>query len=325
MSAPTRLRRLVEAAAPAALLADTLAGLSRSPKSLPSRYFYDSRGSVLFERICETPEYYLTRCELAIMNDHVAEMAAALGPGLRLVEFGSGSGEKTRRLLSALERPAAYVPVEIAEDALTASSAALRREYPGLAVLPVQADFTAGPTLPRPSASVRRTAIYLAGSTLGNFVETEAVALLRQMRRAAGPDGAVLLGLDLKKDPAVIHAAYNDSDGITAEFTLNLLSRLNRDLGADFDTGQFFHRAVYREAAGRIETDIVSRRDQVVHVTDRGFHFAIGEAMRVEVSCKYDRGDATRLARAAGLQVQRWWTDAQDYFAVVLLVPQPVT
>lgn len=320
MSAPSRFRGAELPSSPC-LLDDTLAGLARRPKSLPSRYFYDARGSALFERICETPEYYLTRCELALMRECGADIAAALGPGLRLVEFGSGSGEKTRRLLSALEAPAAYVPVEIAEEALAASSTALRREFPGLEVSPVNADFTAGPSLPRTGVAVQRTAVYLAGSTLGNFVEPEAVALLRQMRRAAGARGAVLLGLDLKKDPAVIEAAYNDAGGITAEFTLNLLSRLNRELGADFELGGFRHRAVYREDAGRIETDIVSRRNQFVRVAGRRFFFGADEPMRVEVSCKYDRAQAARLARAAGLRVRNWWTDPGRYFAVALLVP----
>jgi L-histidine Nalpha-methyltransferase len=318
---PAQARRLRAQSVPGVFLADVWQGLSAHPKTLASKYLYDARGSDLFEQICATPEYYLTRTELAIMQASVADMAAELGPQVRLVEFGNGSGLKTRLLLAALEQPAAYVPVEISASALTASCAELQHDFPALQILPLEADFTAPLPLPKPKQSVRRTVVYLAGSTLGNFPETAAVGLLQQMRRAAGCGGAVLLGLDLKKDPQRIHAAYNDAAGITAAFTLNLLQRLNRELGADFDLAQFQHRAVYQAEAGRIETDILSLRGQRVQIGGRAFDFAAGEALRVEVSCKYDRADMTRLAGAAGLRVQRVWTDPLQQFAVVLLLP----
>ncbi|MEZ5469038.1 MAG: L-histidine N(alpha)-methyltransferase [Lysobacterales bacterium] len=298
---------------------DAWSGLSGRPKSLPSKYLYDARGSELFEQICDTPEYYLTRTELALMHEWVADMAKALGPDIRLVEFGNGSGLKTRLLLQALEHPVGYIPVEISASALTGSCAELQRDFPALEILPLQADFTVPLKLPTTRRTPRRTVLYLAGSTLGNFPEPEAVVLLQQMRRAAGVDGAVLLGLDLKKDQALIHAAYNDAAGITAAFTLNLLTRMNRELDADFQIDQFLHRARYQSIVGRIETDIVSRRAQRVRVAGRVFDFAVDEPVRVEVSCKYDHSDMQRMARQAGLHLQQIWTDRQERFAVVLM------
>lgn len=302
-----------------AFIADIWRGLGARPKRLPSKYLYDARGSALFEQICDTPEYYLTRVELAIMQASISEIAHALGPDVRLVEFGNGSGLKTQLLLGAMQQPAAYVPVELSASALTASCIELQRHFPPLEIQPLELDFTLPLNLPPTRRAARRSVIYFAGSTLGNFAEAEATLLLRQMRCAAGPDGRVLLGLDLKKDPAVIHAAYNDAAGITAAFTLNLLVRLNRELGANFILEQFFHRARYQALGGRIETDIVSRCAQRVQVAGRSFEFAPFEAMRVEVSCKYDRSDIQRLASAAGLRLQQIWTDAEEHFAVVLL------
>jgi L-histidine Nalpha-methyltransferase len=318
MSRMTALR-LVDASPESDFAADVWSGMSCRPKILPSKYLYDARGSDLFEQICDTPEYYLTRTELAIMQESVADMAQALGPDVRLVEFGNGSGLKTRLLLAALERPVAYIPVEISASALAGSCAQLQRDFPTLQILPLQADFTAPLTLPRAHRAPTRTVLYLAGSTLGNFSESEAVALLQQMRRAAGASGAVLLGLDLKKDPVLIHAAYNDAAGITSAFTLNLLTRLNRELDADFQIDQFYHRARYQSILGRIETDIVSRCAQRVRIAGRAFDFAADEPVRVEVSCKYDRNDMQRMACLAGLQVQHIWTDSLERFAVVLM------
>lgn len=304
------------------LLEDVLAGLGSAAKHLPSKYFYDEAGSGLFEQICATEDYYLTRSELEIMHLYSGEIASALGARVRLVEFGNGAGSKTRLLLSALSEPAGYIPVEISASALSASCAELKRDFPALEIEPIEADFTMLLHLPRPAPGTRRTAVYLAGSTLGNFPEPEAIALLKQMRRSAGSDGAVLLGLDLKKDPDRLNAAYNDRAGITAAFTLNLLRRLNGELGADFDLDQFRHRARYVESAGRIETDIVSCRAQRVAVGGCSFDFAAGEALRVEVSCKYDDGDIERMATAAHLRVAGRWTDSNGYFVVLLLNPR---
>lgn len=303
------------------LMADALAGLSKSPKRLSSKYFYDARGSALFERICEQPEYYPTRVELSIMRDHVAAIATALGPDVRLVEYGSGSGLKTRLLLRNLESPVAYVPVEISRSALAESVGQLEREFPDIEMLPVCADFTQPIKLPRAARAPRQTVVYFPGSTLGNFGPDEALRLLRQMRGEAGQgggklDGGVLIGIDLVKDKAALEAAYNDTAGVTAEFTLNLLVRMNRELGADFDLAGFRHRARWHPLAERIETHVVSLREQDVHINNRTLHFAEGEAMLVEYSCKYTLDGFARFAARAGLRVVDVWTDPARQFSV---------
>jgi len=303
------------------LLADALAGLSKSPKRLPSKYFYDARGSELFERICEQPEYYPTRTELAIMRGQVGAIAAALGPNVRLVEYGSGSGLKTRLLLKSLEAPVAYVPVEISRSALAESVAGLEREFPGIEMLPVCTDFTQPIRLPRAARAPRQTVVYFPGSTLGNFGPDDALRLLRQMRNEAGQGGGalaggVLVGIDLVKDTAALEAAYNDAAGVTAEFTLNLLVRMNHELGADFDLAAFRHRARWHPLAERIETHIVSRREQEVHIDGRTFHFDASEAMLVEYSCKYTLEGFARFAARAGLRVAGVWTDPARQFSV---------
>ncbi|HEX5354526.1 MAG TPA: L-histidine N(alpha)-methyltransferase [Rhodanobacteraceae bacterium] len=307
------------------LLADALAGLSSRPKRLPSKYFYDARGSTLFERICEQPEYYPTRVELEVMRDHVGAIARALGQNVRLVEYGSGSGLKTRMLLRELDAPVAYVPVEISRSALADSVAGLGREFPGIEMLPVCADFTQPIRLPRAARAPRQTVVYFPGSTLGNFEPDDALRLLRQMRAEAGQGGGtlgggVLVGIDLVKDKAALEAAYNDAAGVTAEFTLNLLVRLNHEAGADFDLAGFRHRARWHPLAERIETDIVSTRHQDVRVGDRTFHFDAGEAMHVELSCKYTPEGFARLAARAGLRVVGMWTDPARQFSVQWLV-----
>lgn len=300
---------------------DVAQGLARTPKRLPSKYFYDAEGSRLFEAICEQPEYYLTRVELALMRTHVADIAAQLGPGVRLVEYGSGAGIKTRILLGHLHSPAGYVPVEISAPALQASVAAIAAEMPQLPVRPVCADFTRPHRLPDLPVISTRTVIYFPGSTLGNFEPDAAVALLRQMRAEMGAAGAALLGIDLDKDRATLEAAYNDAAGVTAAFTLNLLTRINRELDGDFDVARFAHRAQYNALAGRIETAIISRCAQAVHVAGTRYHFAAGEAMAVEISSKYRLDRFDRLAARAGLAVRRVWTDPQRAFAVLLLEP----
>ncbi|UXI69853.1 L-histidine N(alpha)-methyltransferase [Tahibacter amnicola] len=299
-------------------------GLAARPRKLSSKWFYDEAGSALFERICEQDEYYVTRTELALMREHVAAMAKMLGPQVMLVEYGSGSGEKTRLLLDHLERPAAYVPIEISRTALRDSVAQLRQAYPALEVVALNADFTEPLLLPRPHGPVRRPVVYFPGSTLGNFNRREAVDLLIRMRQLMGPNGRALVGIDLKKDPLLIEAAYNDGAGVTAAFTLNLLARLNRELDADFDLQQFHHRARYNVMRGRVETFIVSRCAQRVSVAGRPFAFAADEAMAVEISCKYTVSEFAGMAAAAGLGVTHVWTDRRAWFAVVLLEPHPL-
>jgi L-histidine N-alpha-methyltransferase len=300
---------------------DVLEGLTRRPKQLPSKYFYDARGSELFERICEQPEYYLTRAEIALMRTHAAAIGAALGPHALLLEYGSGSGTKTGLLLEHLPEVAAYVPVEISRSALTASVARLSERFADIQMLPVCADFTQPITLPEPLRRPVRTVIYFPGSTIGNFNADQAVQLLTQMRRSMGRNGAALIGVDLVKSALRIEAAYNDAAGVTAEFTLNLLTRLNRELEANFDLGAFRHRARYHPERERIETYIVSRCEQEVSVCGHRVHFAAGEAMRVELSCKYSPASFAHIAARAGLAVSDLWTDPEGLFSVQCLRP----
>ena len=301
------------------ILGDVLAGLAGTPRRLPSKYFYDRRGSELFEQITRQPEYYPTRIELALLEARMADIADAVGPRAQVVEYGSGSGRKTRLLLDGLDDPVAYTPIEISRSALLASAERLEREFGDVEVLPVCADFTEPVPLPRPSRAADHALVFFPGSTIGNFTETEAVRLLRAMRETMGARGGALVGIDLQKPPDVIEAAYNDAAGVTAEFTLNLLARLNRDIGSDFDLDGFEHRAVYARDAGRIETFLVSRRAQDVTVAGQRFHFAPGEAMQVEYSQKYTDAGFAALAAQAGLRVAHRWNDPDDWFGLRLL------
>ena len=305
----------------AGIRGEVLAGLAHRPKRLPSKYLYDARGSALFERICELPEYYLTRAELALMHAHAEAIAAALGPRTLLVEYGSGSATKTPLLLERLADVVAYVPVEISRSALGASAERLSAQFPGTQMLPVWADFTQPLTLPEPARAPRRTVIYFPGSTIGNFDTDAAVCLLSQMRREMGADGMALIGVDLVKPEPLIEAAYNDAAGVTAEFTLNLLRRLNEELRSDFDLRAFRHRARYHPERERIETHIVSRAEQEVSVDGHRCHFAAGEAMPVEISCKYSCESFARIAKRAGLRVTHVWTDPRQLFSVQCLRP----
>lgn len=303
------------------LAGDALAGLSATPKRLPSKYFYDRRGSELFEDITRQPEYYLTRVELALLENRGADIAAAVGPRAHVLEFGSGSGRKTSLLLDALDDPVAYTPVEISRSALVGSVERLDREFGPVQMLPVLGDFTQPVPVPETERSARRVLVFFPGSTLGNLTETESVRLLRAMRETMGPGGAALIGIDLQKSPELIEAAYNDAAGVTAAFTLNLLVRLNRELGADFDLDAFRHRAVYEPGACRIETFIDSLREQTVTVQGASFRFAAGEAMHVEYSHKYSDAGFADLAARAGLTVIQRWNDPKDWFGLRLLQP----
>ena len=303
----------------AQLLADACAGLSAVPKQLPSKYFYDARGSALFEAICEQPEYYLTRTELALLHAEAADIAEAIGPGAMVVEFGSGSGIKTELLLAALQDPVAFVPIEISPSALSNSLDQLQARFPSLELMPLCADFNQALRLPSPQRAPNSVLIFFPGSTLGNFAHREAIDLMRVMHADMGENGAALIGIDLQKNPATLEAAYNDAAGVTAAFTLNLLTRLNRELDADFDLTQFRHQARYNAAAGRIETHIVSLQKQTVMLGGRRFTFEQDEAMLVEYSCKYALPAFAEMAAAASLKVTRSWTDPDRQFALQLL------
>lgn len=303
------------------LLGDTVRGLAATPKQLPSKYFYDTRGSQLFEEITRQPEYYLTRVEQALLDARMGEIATAVGPCAHVVEYGSGSGRKTRQLLQGLVNPVAYTPIEISRSTLLASTARLAEEFPGIEMLPVCADFTVAIDLPAPSQEPQRTLMFFPGSTLGNFARAEAVAILTAMHDTMGARGQALVGVDLDKDPGLIEAAYNDVAGVTAAFTLNLLTRLNREAGSDFDLGGFRHEAVYRRDRRRIETSLVSQRAQVVTVGGQRFAFERNEPILVEYSHKYTDATFEALANAAGLCVIDAWNDPRDWFGLRLLQP----
>jgi len=294
-------------------------GLSAEQKWLSPKYFYDAEGSRLFNRICELPEYYLTRTELQIMAQHLEGIAGALGPRVLLIEPGSGSGVKTRRLLGALDAPAGYVPVEISREQLMQAVERLRSEFPAIPILPVCADFTAGFDIPRPEATPRRRVVYFPGSTIGNFDAEAAANLLRGMRDKVGAGGGLLIGVDLRKDRQMLENAYNDSEGITAQFNLNLLKRINRELGGDFDVDGFSHRAIWNSEASRVEMHLVSRRDQTVRVGDSRFRFAAGEYIFTESSYKFTLAGFAARAEQAGWSVSEVWTDARQWFSVQYL------
>ena len=298
---------------------DVLAGLSSMPKHLPSKYFYDKRGSELFEQITQQPEYYLTRVELALLQASSTEIAAEVGPRAHVVEYGSGSGRKTRILLDALDDPVAYTPIEISRSALLASVERLDREFGDVEVLPVLADFTQPVPLPVPARQAEHALVFFPGSTLGNFTGPEALRLLRAMHQTMGDRGGALLGIDLQKSTEILEAAYNDAAGVTAAFTLNLLARLNRDIGSDFNLGGFTHHAHYAAGRGCIETFLVSGKPQTVRVQRRSFDFAEGEAMHVEYSHKYTDAGFAAMAAEAGLKVVRGWNDPKDWFGLRLL------
>lgn len=303
------------------LTASVIEGLRKSPKELSPVWFYDEYGSVLFDSICELPEYYLTRTELGIMETHAGEMAQLIGPQAALIEFGSGTSLKTRLLLDQLVAPAAYVPVDIAKEHLLEAASSLGRDYPALPIAPVCADFTQPFELPRRIASAQRRVVYFPGSTIGNFSRDAARALLEGMHRMVGEDGAVLIGFDMKKDTHVLENAYNDSAGVTAQFNLNALRHLNSELGANFNVDAFEHRAVWVEDRSRIEMHLVSRRDQSVNIAGTRIAFRHGEHIRTEYCHKYTLEAFAHLAASAHLLATRTWTDAEGKFSVQLLEP----
>jgi L-histidine Nalpha-methyltransferase len=296
-----------------------VAGLGRRQKSIPCRFLYDARGAALFEAICELPEYYLTRTETAILEERAGEIAAIVGHGGSLIEFGAGAIRKVRTLLRACDAPAAYVAIDISREQLRQASTDLAAEFPGLAIVAVCADYMRPLDLgPLPTARGRRLGLF-PGSTIGNFTPGEAVDFLIGSRRVIGPDGVLMVGVDLQKDPALLDAAYNDSRGITAAFNLNLLERVNRELDADFDLRRFAHDAFYNALAGRIEIYIRSLADQIVTVAGHAISFAAGERIHTEDSHKYTVIGFHRLAARAGYRPLRTWTDRDRLFSIHLL------
>lgn len=303
--------------------ADVVEGLSRPEKRLPTQYLYDERGSELFEMICELDEYYPTRTELSIYEWHIREVADRIGPEAMVIEYGSGAGLKPRILLRALQSPVAYVPVEISRAHLLRSAEELDTEFPEVEVLPVCADFTEPFEIPEASTRPRRRVVFFPGSTIGNFSRPDARRLLRQMVDEVGTGGAVLLGVDLQKDRRRLERAYDDAKGVTAAFNLNILRRINRELGADFDLDGFRHQAHYDETHGRIVMRLVSTRRQTVSIGRHRIGFDEGETITTEYSHKYTLEGFARLALDSGLHVDRVWTDPERLFSVQLLQVPP--
>lgn len=301
-----------------AFLEDARAGLSRAQKSLPCKYLYDSRGAALFDEICELEEYYPTRTELGILVADGGELSRLIGPRCLLVELGSGSGRKTRLLLDRLESPAAYVPVDVSGAQLEQTAAIMRRAYPRLRVHPVCADFTGPLELP-PLPASERTVVFFPGSTIGNLHPIAAARFLGRLARLCGPGGGMVLGVDLDKDPETLDRAYNDAQGVTAAFNLNLLTRMNRELGADFDVSSFRHLAFYDTALRRIEMHLVSTREQVVHLGPTELVFGEAETIHTECSYKYDLDGVREIAASGGFELQRAFVDPQRLFAVCYL------
>jgi len=301
-------------------LQDVLTGLSKTRKELHCKYFYDERGSRLFDQICELDEYYPTRTELGIMAEHAGAIAERIGSEAVLVEYGSGSSTKTRLLLDHLDSAHAYLPVDISGDHLQQTAQLLRADYDDLEIQPIVADFTTPFELPDAYVSLPTT-IYFPGSTIGNLKSDEAIGLLVSIVDQCGPDGGLLIGFDLAKDAAVLQAAYDDAAGVTAEFNLNLLHRINRELDADFDVQRFAHVATYNQDESRIEIFIESLDEQEVCVGRQQFHFEQGERIFTEYSHKYRVDQFVSMADQAGLKMDALWTDSNEYFAVMHLFP----
>jgi L-histidine N-alpha-methyltransferase len=308
------------------LVADVLRGLQGEPKRLSPTYFYDERGSQLFDEICELPEYYITRTETRILERHAQEIADRIGANALLVELGSGASTKTRLLLDRLPDLAAYVPVDISRTHLMAAAQRIAAAYPGLEVLPACADFTQAFPLPRSRRTPSRVVVFFPGSTIGNFDPPAAIELMKVMRRIARlgsspvtSAGGLVIGFDLVKDPAILERAYDDSAGVTAEFNLNVLRRLNRDLGADFDLQAFRHEAIWVPEANRIEMRLVSRMAQTATIAGETISFAADERIITEHCHKYTPGLFAAQAGAASWTARQTWTDERNYFHVQYL------
>jgi dimethylhistidine N-methyltransferase len=304
-------------------LEDVVQGLSQKQKTLPAKYFYDERGSKLFEAICELPEYYPTRTELALMCESSADMAARIGPKALLIEYGSGSSTKTPILIDALQ-PAGYLPIDISREHLAHAALALAHERPTLPVRAVCADYTKPFALPScEDLDFRRKLVYFPGSTIGNFDRAETHRFLSRIVDVVGPNGAALIGVDLKKDPEILHAAYNDAAGVTAAFNLNVMARINRELGGNFALDGFRHHAFYDELRGRIEMHLRSMKPQTVTIASNNFVFREGETIHTEISCKYSIEEFRTASRDAGLLAAGVWTDPKQWFSVHYLTVPP--
>ncbi len=298
---------------------EVIENLSREQKTLPCKFFYDKKGSTLFDRICELDEYYPTRTEVSLLDRHGQEFAELSGPSCHLIEFGSGSSVKVRLLLDRLDEPAAYTAIDISRDHLIDAASALAEEFPALDVEAVCADYTQPLRLERENGNAGRRLGFFPGSTIGNFAPDEAHAFLERSAETIGPGGSMLIGVDLKKDEDTLVAAYNDRKGVTAAFNENLLARINRELEGDFDLSAFSHDAVYNRQHGRIEMHLVSERDQTARVGDRSFDFRAGETIHTENSYKYSIEQFQGLCREARYEPVQAWTDPDGMFSLHFL------
>ena len=305
-----------QSASIAGALREIRAGLSLEQKMLSPKYFYDERGSELFDRITRLPEYYLTVTERRIMEDNIGAIADLVGDCASLIEFGAGSSHKIRLLLEHLHKPAAYVPVDISSDYLAAAAEDLAKDFPHIEILPVAADFTQPFDLPNPRVMPERNIVYFPGSTIGNFSRDAALNLLEVMHIEAGAGGGLLIGVDLQKDKAIIERAYNDQAGVTAEFNLNALRHLNREFGATFDVTAFEHEAIYNDQPGRIEMYLVSKARQSFTVGGERFEMQAGERILTEYSHKYSLDGFAALAAQAGFTVEEVFVDDKGWFSV---------
>ncbi len=295
-------------------LSDVIEGLSQDQKRISPKYFYDSKGSALFDQICELEEYYPTRTEMGLLKESALEIANIV-EGHHLIEFGSGSSTKIRILLDAATDLASYIPVDISKDHLYASAESIAQDYPDLDVIPVCADFTRTFDLPEKAEDGNKVGFF-PGSTIGNFSRQEASDFLSMTTHLLGDDGGLVIGVDLKKDPRLLRAAYNDNTGVTAEFNLNLLSRINRELDGTFELDSFTHEAHYNQDKGRVEMHLVSGKDQSVSVDGHTFHFERDESIHTENSHKYDVEEFHNLGRQAGFNAERTWIDENDLFSI---------
>ena len=293
-----------------------LAGLSNSPKTLPCKFFYDARGSALFEAICEVPEYYLTRTEIGILETYAGAIAERIGPNCRLIELGSGASRKVRLLLNALEAPLAYVPVDISRSFLRDAAAKIAADFPELEVIAVCADYTRPFELPKLAGPPGKRVGFFPGSTIGNFEPEGVVAFLTHCGRLLGPGAEMLIGADVKKDKAILDAAYNDAEGLNAAFNLNLLHRIAKELDSDIAIDDFEHVAFYNPDEGRVELYIRSLKDQTAVIAGRRFSFAAGEMIHTENSYKYAIPEFRALAARAGFSALDTWTDPDGKFSV---------
>lgn len=302
-------------------LEDVVNGLSATPKAIPAKYFYDEEGSHLFERICALEEYYPTRIEIGILRERAGEIAEHFGDGAVLIEPGAGATVKVRYLLDTVRRLAAYVPIDISGDHLIAASKELARDYPDLPVIPIVADF-AGILDLEPHMPPGRRIGFFPGSTIGNFTPEQARAFLGRLRKLLGEKAGLVIGVDLQKDPAILEAAYDDSEGVTAAFNLNLLKRINHELGGDFVPERFRHKAIYNAEKCRVEMHLVSRDRQCVSVAGHRFNFVPGESIHTENSYKYTLNGFRTLAEVAGWRSVQLWTDSAALFSVHYLVAE---